>query len=178
MRELFSKRAKKIICSISLSCFLCSPVSYVFGMQKAAAAALDNNIVYENNFDVTQFDDKKWDRDHKRPHWTKDKWDDDDWKDHKRPHRPHWDKDDKWDKDDWKDHKRPHRPHWDKDDKWDDDDWKDHKRPHRPHWDKDKWHDDDWWEDRKDDDKDFDRGDVTAAVLIGGVIGAIIAKNT
>ena len=134
MRELFSKRAKKIICSISLSCFLCSPVSYVFGMQKAAAAALDNNIVYENNFDVTQFDDKKWDRDHKRPHWTKDK--------------------------------------------WDDDDWKDHKRPHRPHWDKDKWHDDDWWEDRKDDDKDFDRGDVTAAVLIGGVIGAIIAKNT
>lgn len=30
----------------------------------------------------------------------------------------------------------------------------------------------------KDDDKDFDRGDVTAAVLIGGVIGAVIAKNT
>lgn len=137
MRELFSKRAKKIICGISLSCFLCSPVSYVFGMQKAAAAALDNNVVYENNFDVTQFDDKKWDRDHKRPHWTKDRWDDDD---------------DKWDRD--------------------------HKRPHRPHWDKDRWDDDDWWEDRKDDDKDYDRGDVTAAVLIGGVIGAIIAKNT
>ena len=99
--------------AISLSCFLCSPVSYVFGMQKAAAAALDNNVVYENNFDVTQFDDKKWDRDHKRPHWTKDRWDDDD---------------DKWDRD----HKRPHRPHWDKDDKWDDDDWwdRDHKRPH------------------------------------------------
>lgn len=163
MRELFSKRAKKIICGISLSCFLCSPVSYVFGMQKAAAAALDNNVVYENNFDVTQFDDKKWDRDHKRPHWTKDRWDDDD---------------DKWDRD----HKRPHRPHWDKDDKWDDDWWdRDHKRPHRPHrphWDKDRWDDDDWWEDRKDDDKDYDRGDVTAAVLIGGVIGAIIAKNT
>lgn len=164
MRELFSKRAKKIICGISLSCFLCSPVSYVFGMQKAAAAVLDNNVVYENNFDVTQFDDKKWDRDHKRPHWTKDRWDDDD---------------DKWDRD----HKRPHRPHWDKDDKWDDDDWwdRDHKRPHRPHrphWDKDRWDDDDWWEDRKDDDKDYDRGDVTAAVLIGGVIGAIIAKNT
>lgn len=30
----------------------------------------------------------------------------------------------------------------------------------------------------KDNDKDYDRGDVTAAVLIGGVIGAVIAKNT
>lgn len=43
--------------------------------------------------------------------------------------------------------------------------------------------DDDWdWDssrhDRDDDDKDFDRGDITAAVLIGGVIGAVIAKNT
>lgn len=27
-------------------------------------------------------------------------------------------------------------------------------------------------------DKDYDKGDITTAVLIGGVIGAVIAKNT
>lgn len=35
---------------------------------------------------------------------------------------------------------------------------------------------DDRWD--RDDDKDFDKGDITTAVLVGGVIGAIIAKNT
>ena len=30
----------------------------------------------------------------------------------------------------------------------------------------------------KDDDNDYDKGDITTAVLIGGVIGAVIAKNT
>lgn len=29
----------------------------------------------------------------------------------------------------------------------------------------------------KDDDNDYDKGDITTAVLIGGVIGAVIAKN-
>ena len=52
----------------------------------------------------------------------------------------------------------------------DDDDW-DRDRPPR--------HDRDDRDDRDDDsDKDYDKGDITAAVLIGGVIGAIIAKNT
>lgn len=46
----------------------------------------------------------------------------------------------------------------------------------RDHWDKDRQ--DHYKDNKKDDDKDYDRGDVTAAVLIGGVIGAIIAKNT
>lgn len=46
----------------------------------------------------------------------------------------------------------------------------------RDHWDKDRH--DHYKDNKKDDDKDYDRGDVTAAVLIGGVIGAIIAKNT
>ena len=32
--------------------------------------------------------------------------------------------------------------------------------------------------DKADDDNDYDKGDITAAVLIGGVIGAVIAKNT
>ena len=30
----------------------------------------------------------------------------------------------------------------------------------------------------RDDDNDYDKGDITTAVLIGGVIGAVIAKNT
>ena len=30
----------------------------------------------------------------------------------------------------------------------------------------------------KDDDNDYDKGDITTAVLIVGVIGAVIAKNT
>ena len=30
----------------------------------------------------------------------------------------------------------------------------------------------------KDDDNDYDKGDITTTVLIGGVIGAVIAKNT
>ena len=30
----------------------------------------------------------------------------------------------------------------------------------------------------KIDDNDYDKGDITTAVLIGGVIGAVIAKNT
>lgn len=30
----------------------------------------------------------------------------------------------------------------------------------------------------KDDDNDYDKGDIITAVLIGGVIGAVIAKNT
>lgn len=32
--------------------------------------------------------------------------------------------------------------------------------------------------DKHDDDNDYDKGDITTAVLIGGVIGAVIAKNT
>lgn len=32
--------------------------------------------------------------------------------------------------------------------------------------------------DKDDDDNDYDKGDITTAVLIGGVIGAVIAKNT
>jgi len=144
MKELFSKRAKKIITTVSLSCFLCSPVSYVCSMNQASAAALNTNVAYEQQFNTVGFD--------KDDHWNRGRSDED--KDWKKPPRHDDDDDDDWD--------RPPR-HDDDDDDWD--------RPPR--------HDRDDRDDRDDDsDKDYDKGDITAAVLIGGVIGAIIAKNT
>ncbi len=148
MKELFSKRAKKIITTVSLSCFLCSPVSYVCSMNQASAAALNTNVAYEQQFNTVGFD--------KDDHWNRGRSDED--KDWKKPPRHDDDDDDDWDRD------RPPR-HDDDDDDWDRD------RPPR--------HDRDDRDDRDDDsDKDYDKGDITAAVLIGGVIGAIIAKNT
>lgn len=117
MKELFSKRAKKIITTVSLSCFLCSPVSYVCSMNQASAAALNTNVAYEQQFNTVGFD--------KDDHWNRGRSDED--KDWKKPPPPR--DDDRDDRDD-------------------------------------------------DSDKDYDKGDITAAVLIGGVIGAIIAKNT
>ena len=144
MKELFSKRAKKIITTVSLSCFLCSPVSYVCSMNQALAGALNTNVAYEQQFNTVGFD--------KDDHWNRGRSDED--KDWKKPPRHDDDDDDDWD--------RPPR-HDDDDDDWD--------RPPR--------HDRDDRDDRDDDsDKDYDKGDITAAVLIGGVIGAIIAKNT
>lgn len=149
MKELFSKRAKKIITTVSLSCFLCSPVSYVCSMNQASAGALNTNVAYEQQFNTVGFD--------KDDHWNRGRSDED--KDWKKPPR-HDDDDD--DDDDW----TPPPPRHDDDD----DDW-DRDRPPR--------HDRDDRDDRDDDsDKDYDKGDITAAVLIGGVIGAIIAKNT
>ena len=162
MKELFSKRAKKIITAVSLSCFLCSPVSYVYSMNQALAGALNTNVAYEQQFNTVGFD--------KDDHWNRGRSDED--KDWKKPSRHDDDDDDDWtpppprhddDDDDW-DRDRPPR-HDDDDDDWDRD------RPPR--------HDRDDRDDRDDDsDKDYDKGDITAAVLIGGVIGAIIAKNT
>ena len=148
MKELFSKRAKKIITTVSLSCFLCSPVSYVCSMNQALAGALNTNVAYEQQFNTVGFD--------KDDHWNRGRSDED--KDWTPPPPRHDDDDDDWDRD------RPPR-HDDDDDDWDRD------RPPR--------HDRDDRDDRDDDsDKDYDKGDITAAVLIGGVIGAIIAKNT
>ena len=165
MKELFSKRAKKIITTVSLSCFLCSPVSYVCSMNQALAGALNTNVAYEQQFNTVGFD--------KDDHWNRGRSDED--KDWKKPPR-HDDDDD--DDDDW----TPPPPRHDDDD---DDDW-DRDRPPRHDDDDDDWdrdrpprHDRDDRDDRDDDsDKDYDKGDITAAVLIGGVIGAIIAKNT
>lgn len=147
MKELFSKRAKKIITTVSLSCFLCSPVSYVCSMNQALAGALNTNVAYEQQFNTVGFD--------KDDHWNRGRSDED--KDWKKPPRHDDDDDDDW---------SPPPPRHDDDD----DDW-DRDRPPR--------HDRDDRDDRDDDsDKDYDKGDITAAVLIGGVIGAIIAKNT
>ena len=146
MKELFSKRAKKIITTVSLSCFLCSPVSYVCSMNQALAGALNTNVAYEQQFNTVGFD--------KDDHWNRGRSDED--KDWKKPPRHDDDDDDDW---------TPPPRHDDDDDDWDRD------RPPR--------HDRDDRDDRDDDsDKDYDKGDITAAVLIGGVIGAIIAKNT
>lgn len=82
-------------------------------------------------------------------------------KDVKRPAPP---------RNDRKDKDRPAPPRHDRDnDRWN----KDKKNPPPPPPRHDR---DDRWD--RDDDKDFDRGDITTAVLVGGVIGAIIAKNT
>lgn len=63
MKELFSKQAKKIITTVSLSCFLCSPVSYVCSMNQASAAALNTNVAYEQQFNTVGFDkDDHWNR--------------------------------------------------------------------------------------------------------------------
>ena len=164
MKELFSKRAKKIITTVSLSCFLCSPVSYVCSMNQALAGALNTNVAYEQQFNTVGFD--------KDDHWNRGRSDED--KDWKKPPRHDDDDDDDW---------TPPPPRHDDDD--DDDDW-DRDRPPRHDDDDDDWdrdrpprHDRDDRDDRDDDsDKDYDKGDITAAVLIGGVIGAIIAKNT
>lgn len=48
-----------------------------------------------------------------------------------------------------------------------------HDNPHR---DRDYRHDRDRNDD--DDDEDYTKGNIVTAVLVGGVIGAIIAKNT
>lgn len=143
MLELFTKKTKKAIGIAALACFLATPISYTMSVSSAAAAALDNQIQFD------QRHEPRHDRDNDR--WNKD--------DDNRPARPN--RDDRWDKD-----KNPPPPprHDRDDDRWDDDD----RRPPR--------HDRDW--DKDDDDKDYDKGDITTAVLVGGVIGAIIAKNT
>ena len=146
MKELFSKRAKKIITTVSLSCFLCSPVSYVCSMNQASAAALNTNVAYEQQFNTVGFD--------KDDHWNRGRSDED--KDWKKPPRHDDDDDDDW---------TPPPPRHDDDD----DDW-DRDRPPR--------HDRDDRDDRDDDsDKDYDKGDITAAVLIGGVIGQAVGKG-
>ncbi len=157
MLKLFSKKVKKGVGIASLACFLCMPISYTVSINTAAAASL-NQIEYaeRHNPPPPRGDNKndrndKWDNDKRPPRNDRDDKRDND----KRP--PRNDRDDKWDND-----KRP--PRNDRDDRWDDKD----KRPAPPPPRKDK----------KDDDKGYSKGNITTAVLIGGVIGAIIAKNT
>ncbi|MBM6759965.1 hypothetical protein [Megamonas hypermegale] len=130
MLELFTKKTKKVIGIAALTCFLATPISYTMSVSSAAAAALDNQIQFD------QRHEPRHDRDNDR--WDKDK---------NPPPRHDRDKD-RWDKD----KKNPPPP------------------PPRHDRDKDRWD--------RDDDKDYDKGDITTAVLVGGVIGAIIAKNT
>ncbi|WP_346685122.1 hypothetical protein [Megamonas hypermegale] len=142
MLELFTKKTKKVIGIAALTCFLATPISYTMSVSSAAAAALDNQIQFDQRHEPRHDrDNDRWDNDKKRPpkndRWNKDK------KDPPPPPR-----NDRWDKD----KKNPPPP------------------PPRHDRDKDRWD--------RDDDKDYDKGDITTAVLVGGVIGAIIAKNT
>ena len=151
MLELFTKKTKKVIGIAALTCFLATPISYTMSVSSAAAAALDNQIQFD------QRHEPRHDRDNDR--WDKDK---------NPPPRHDRDKD-RWDKD--KKNPPPPPPRHDRDkDRWDKD--KKNPPPPPPRHDRDK----DRWD--RDDDKDYDKGDITTAVLVGGVIGAIIAKNT
>ncbi|WP_304153777.1 hypothetical protein [Megamonas hypermegale] len=158
---LFTKKAKKTIGIFALTCFLATPVSYTMSVSSAAAAALDNHTQFEqrHNPPGPPRGDRDKRPDVKRPAPPKG---DRDKKDVKRPAPP---------RNDRKDKDRPAPPRHDRDnDRWDRD--RDKNPPPPP-----PRHDrDDRWD--RDDDKDFDRGDITTAVLVGGVIGAIIAKNT
>ena len=158
MLELFTKKTKKVIGIAALTCFLATPISYTMSVSSAAAAALDNQIQFDQRHEPRHDrDNDRWDNDKKRPpkndRWNKDK------KDPPPPPR-----NDRWDKD-----KKNPPPPPPRNDRWDRD--KKNPPPPPPRHDRD----DDRW-DR--DDKDYDKGDITTAVLVGGVIGAIIAKNT
>lgn len=143
MLELFTKKTKKVIGIAALTCFLATPISYTVSVSSAAAAALDNQIQFDQRHEPRHDrDNDRWDKDKKRPP-KNDRWD----KDKKDPPPP------------------PRNDRWDKDKK---------NPPPPPRHDRDK----DRWDRDRDDDKDYDKGDITTAVLVGGVIGAIIAKNT
>ena len=155
MLGLFNKKVKKGVGIVSLACFLCMPISYTVSASTAAAAALE-----QSQYTLTSVGANTYSSD--------DRWDKDRDKDRKRPPRHERD-DDRWGKDD---NRPPRDDNWEKDRNQDDD--KDKKRPPRnDRYDKDKKKD----KDKKDDDG-YSKGDITTAVLIGGVIGAIIAKNT
>lgn len=144
MLELFTKKTKKVIGIAALTCFLATPISYTMSVSSAAAAALDNQIQFDQRHEPRHDrDNDRWDKDKKRPP-KNDRWD----KDKKDPPPP------------------PRNDRWDKDKK--------NPPPPPPRHDRDK----DRWDRDRDDDKDYDKGDITTAVLVGGVIGAIIAKNT
>ena len=173
MLELFTKKTKKVIGIAALTCFLATPISYTMSVSSAAAAALDNQIQFDQRHEPRHDrDNDRWDNDKKRPpkndRWNKDKKDppppprNDRWdKDKKNPPPPP--RNDRWDKDKKDPPPPPRNDRWDKDKK---------NPPPPPRHDRDK----DRWD--RDDDKDYDKGDITTAVLVGGVIGAIIAKNT
>lgn len=163
MRELFTKKAKKVIGIAALTCFLATPVSYTMSISSAAAAALDNQTQFEQRHDPPGRGDRG-DRDNvKRPSRNDNDRKDNDKKRPAPPPRNNRDND-RWDRDKGK-NPPPPPPRNDRNDRWDRDSDKNPPPPPRRH-------------DRDDDDKDFDRGDITTAVLVGGVIGAIIAKNT
>lgn len=157
---LFSRRFKRTVSVLSLAAFLSMPVGLAVNVSTAAAAAPS----YSDRHDDDRWNDGRYDDDRDRD---------------RRPPPPR--DDDRWDEDrddDDDNDRRPPPPR--DDDRWNEDNDRDDDRDRRPPppKDDDKWNEDKDKDDDNGSDKDFTRGDITTAVLIGGVIGAIIAKNT
>ncbi len=169
MLGLFNKKVKRGVGIASLACFLCMPISYTVSVSTAAAASLGQQYEERHEPPGQRPDSDRNNRNDRHDNGDKDK----------RP--PKNDRDDKWDKND----KRPAPPS--NDDKWDKNDKRPAPPPNDDRWDKDDKRpappprDDknDRKDKKDDDDKDgYSKGNIVSAVLIGGVIGAIIAKNT
>lgn len=150
MQELFSRKTKKFIGIAALACFLTTPLGYTVSLNSADAAALDNKPAVE------QRDDKN-----KPPvQPSNDNKKDIDKKDKQNPPPAPPSNDDKKDK-----QNPPPAPP--PNDGKEDIDKKNKQDPPPPP------------RDGKDNDgKDYDKSDITTAVLVGGVVGAVIAKNT
>ena len=68
MLELFTKKTKKVIGIAALTCFLATPISYTMSVSSAAAAALDNQIQFDQRHEPRHDrDNDRWDKDKKRP---------------------------------------------------------------------------------------------------------------
>ena len=55
MLELFTKKTKKVIGIAALTCFLATPISYTMSVSSAAAAALDNQIQFDQRHEPRPF---------------------------------------------------------------------------------------------------------------------------
>ncbi len=148
MLEIFNKKVKRGIGILSIACFLSTPVSYTLSMSSAAAAPNGQPPRYEEPKNPPPNANKN-DKNHRN--------------DKDRPPSSA-----KNDRNNDKNRPAPPPPNDRNDKDWNKDHSKD-KNPPPPPPKKDK---DD------DDDKGYSKGNITTAVLVGGVIGAIIAKNT
>lgn len=162
MQELFTRKTKKFIGVTALACFLATPVSCAININSAAAAAFDSKTAIEQRHDN--------DRNDRNDNFDRDK-------------RPAISDNDRKDRDNRDDKNRPAPPR--NDDRKDND--KKDTPPPPPQKPDNNNHDDknpppppprDDRHDKDNDGKDYDKGDIATAVLVGGVVGAVIAKNT
>lgn len=182
---MFTKKAKKTISIAALACFLSTPISYTINTSSAAASAFDNQTKIEQRHDASQKERNDNDKRHdfsindKKEHSDNDKKPTIARGDEKKSPN---DKDNKpfppRKENNTNDKITPPPPKSDnnRNDKNDKNppppprnDDKDKNPPPPPPKDR---------QDKDNSDKDYDKSDITTAVLVGGVIGAVIAKNT